>query len=273
MHVHPVDTLELPELEPYRTLRARTRHWQDGHIVAEGVKTVEALLASDFTVHSVLLNEAWLRTLRETLDAPRFSETVAYVASDVLLEGIVGFPLHQKLLALAAMPANPPLEDLAVPRNTPALHVAVEGLADAENMGMVMRNCAAFGVDSVLVGPDSTSPYMRRSVRVSLGNVFSLRIHRADNLLDVLATCRERFGWHIVGTTPRGGSRTLEKAVHEERNICLLVGSEADGLSSDALALCDDHFTIPMHRGVDSINVANAVAVSLYEATRHGAGE
>jgi tRNA G18 (ribose-2'-O)-methylase SpoU len=272
MHVQPVDTLELPELEPYRTLRGRTHHWRDGHIVAEGVKTVQALLASDLTVHSVLLNEAWLGALGDILAAPQFANTVAYVASDALLERIVGFPLHQKLLALAAVPVNPPLEDLRAPGDAPGLHVALEGLADAENMGMVLRNCAAFGVDSVLVGPDSTSPYLRRSVRVSLGNVFSLRIHRAEDLHAALTTCRDRFGWHIVGTTPRGGSTELSKAWKTGRDICLLFGSEGEGLSEQALALCDDSFSIPMRRGVDSINIANAVAVSLYEATRHDAG-
>lgn len=272
MHVRPVDTLELPELEPYRTLRGRTRHWKDGYIVAEGVKTVQALLASDLTVHSVLMNETWLRTLRDTLTVSRFADTVAYVASDALLERIVGFPLHQKLLALAAVPVNPRLEELRAHGDAPGLHVALEGLADAENMGMVLRNCAAFGVDSVLVGPDSTSPYLRRSVRVSLGNVFSLRVHRAENLRTALTECRDRFGWYIVGTKPRGGSTELSEARQTGRDICLLFGSEGEGLSEGALALCHDSFSIPMRRGVDSINIANAVAVSLYEATRHDVG-
>ncbi|MDT8323484.1 MAG: RNA methyltransferase [Bacteroidota bacterium] len=271
MHLHSVDSIEIPELGPYRTLRARTQHWQRDVFVAESAKAVRALLDSEIRVLSLLLNEEWLRTLNADLAAPRFADTAVYVASDSMLEGIVGFPLHQKLLALAAIPENPPLEALRGDREGVGLHVALEGLADAENMGMILRNCAAFGVDGVLVGPDSTSPYLRRSVRVSLGNVFSLRIHRAENLHTALKTCRDRFGWHVVGTTPRSGSPALADRVREGREVCLLFGSEAEGLTPEALALCDEYFSIPMYGGVDSINVANAVAVSLYEATRRGA--
>ncbi len=270
MLIRPVDTLDLPELEPYRTLRARTQHWQGGFFVAESEKTVRALLDSDLRVESLLLNESWLTALEQTLRQPRFSETTVFVGRDELLEDIVGFPLHQKLLALGRIPENPSLDVLQQTGKERRLHVALEGLADAENMGMILRNCAAFGVDSLLVGADSSSPYMRRSVRVSLGNVFSLRIHRAENVLDALRTCRDRFDWYVIGTTPRGGAEVLPDAEAGHADICLFFGSEAEGLSTDALALCDAQFTIPMRSGVDSINIANAVAVSLYEATRHG---
>ena len=271
MRVVPVTTLDLPELEPYRTLRARTWHWREGFFVAEGEKVVRALLDSRIEIVSLLTSASWLEVLKGSLTAERGPDTVIYLGEDALLEGIVGFPLHQKLLAIGRIPPNPPLEELHIREPGRHVHVALEGLADAENMGMILRNAAAFGVRSLIWGSDSTSPWMRRSVRVSLGNLFALRIHRADSLHDTLRRCREELGWRIVGTTPQGGDNHIvwdETPGKDARveHLCLLFGSEAEGLTDEALALCDAHFSIPMQGGVDSINVANAVAVTLFEA-------
>jgi tRNA G18 (ribose-2'-O)-methylase SpoU len=270
MQIIHIETLDLPELEPYRTLRGRTQHWKDDFVVTEGEKAVRALLASKMPVHSLLMNEEWLRVLSAELGDERLASSTVYVASDILMNSIVGFPLHQKLLAIGRLPENLPLSALNETAAGRHVHVALEGLADAENMGMILRNCAAFGVRSVIVGPDSTSPWMRRSVRVSLGNVFSLSVYRSENLFDTLRHCQKEFGWRIIGTTPRGGRNSLQPRTGESEQLCLFFGSEASGLSDEALALCDALFTIPMRGGVDSINVANAVAVSLYKATRHG---
>ncbi len=290
MRVVPVTTLDLPALEPYRTLRARTWHWREGFFVAEGEKVVRALLDSRIEIVSILTSKSWLEALEGSFTAERGPETVIYLGEDALLEGIVGFPLHQKLLAIGRIPPNPPLEELHTRAPGCHVHVALEGLADAENMGMILRNAAAFGARSLIHGPDSTSPWLRRSVRVSLGNLFALRIHRADSLHDTLRRCREELGWRIVGTTPRGGDNRImwdetpgknentaaggqagspgQEPGDRAGHLCLLFGSEAEGLTDKALALCDAHFSIPMRGGVDSINVANAVAVTLFEAVR-----
>jgi tRNA G18 (ribose-2'-O)-methylase SpoU len=269
MRIVPVTSLDSSELEPYRTLRTRTPHWREGYCVAEGEKAVRALIASSYSVHSLLLSESWLSIFEDELRSERFRDTSVYVASDTLMEGIVGYPLHKKLLAIGVLPENPSIEQLQKKDVDRMVHVALEGIADAENMGMILRNCAAFGVNSLIVGKDSSSPWMRRSVRVSLGNVFSLTIHRTDDLLETLQRCRSEFGWRIIGTTPRDGNPCFRNGIDDSaRNLCLLFGSEANGLSGAALALCDSRFSIPMHNDTDSINVANAVAVTLFEATR-----
>lgn len=269
MRIIPVSSLDDSDLEPYRTLRTRTLHWKEGYCVAEGEKAVRALLASSLSVHSLLMSEAWLRIFEADLKDERFRDTAVYVAGDTLMEGIVGYPLHKKLLAIGVLPENPTIEQLHYTGEGCGIHVALEAIADSENMGMILRNCAAFGVHSLIVGADSSSPWMRRSVRVSLGNVFSLAIHHTNDLLETLQRCRTEFGWRVIGTTPRGGeSRINSSGEDTPQNMCLLFGSEAYGLSEEAVALCDSLFSISMRNDVDSINVANAVAVTLFEATR-----
>ncbi len=273
MKIKKISSLDSREFELYLTLREQTHHWREGFAVVESEKSVRELLASDVEIESMLMTRHWIDRLGPLLEQPRHSETVLYEAGETLLNNIVGFQMHKSLLALARIPANPQLASLSEPSHEQTalqVHVALEAVADSENMGMILRNCAAFGVASLVTGEDSCSPWLRRSVRVSLGNIFKLTLYRSPDLLTSLRQLRDDHGWHIVGTTPRGGNPTIALPQKEAKHICLLFGSEARGLTEQALALCDTRFTIPMQNDVDSINVANSVAVALHEALRFG---
>ena len=264
----PVTTLNLPELEPYRSLRETTHHWQRGFFVAESEKVVRRLMESNVAIASILLSATWHDALAQTLSGPRFAETDIFVAPDHLLEGITGINLHKKIMAIGRIPENPTFDSYAQSASGGGVHVALEGIADAENMGAIIRTCAAFGVRSLLTGSDSSSPWLRRSVRVSMGAIFGLRSFRAGNICDTLDRLRREHGWRVIGTTPRGGITTLDGEGHGGQPLCLFFGSEGHGLSERAFASCDERYSIPMAGDVDSLNVAIAVAVALYEATR-----
>lgn len=265
-HQHLTE-LDDADVLPYRSLRNAERLLHDGVFVAEGEKVVRALLATDYPIVSMLMSTGRFEQLADELSTRLDDDTVVYTAPDELVDGIVGFTMHKRLMALARIPENPSHEDFILPGRR--VYVALQNVADAENMGMILRNAAAFGVDGVLHGPDCSSPWLRRSVRVSVGHQFALRIRRCDELLSELRLLRERFGLRIIGTSPRGGSpRVLARAAgNDARPLCLLFGSEAHGLTDEALALCDEVFSIPMRNGVDSLNIANALAVALFLAT------
>src|SRR6266542_1000405 len=101
--VHKIDSLELPELAPYRTLRRPLEHREQGIFVAEGEKVVRRLLESNFTVVSVMLPEKWLREF-EPLIRSRPEEIRAYVAEKRLLEQLTGFSMYQGILAVGTIP-------------------------------------------------------------------------------------------------------------------------------------------------------------------------
>ncbi|MDH7514384.1 MAG: RNA methyltransferase [Bacteroidota bacterium] len=249
----------------------KTRHWREGFFVAEGEKVVRRLLSSGHKVVSLLLTSRWFETLRPILEEKHFGALDVFIAPDEMLESITGVPMHQKIMAVGNIPPNPSLEELSHPHSGTNIHVALEGIADAENMGMIVRNCAAFGVESLVTGRDSTHPYLRRSIRVSMGTIFSLRTYRSSSLHETLRDLRDQHGWRVVGTVPQGGRTIVEECLSREglaAPICLLFGGEGSGLSDEARTLCDAFFTIPMHGNVDSLNVANATAVILYTFIR-----
>lgn len=275
-HIVNVTSLEAAGLETYRTLRRQDGHFREGIFVAEGEKVVRRLLASGLTVRSMLLTPEWRQALfagGTDQHAPAgpaggsfASGAVAYVAPKALLEGIVGFSLHQGLMAVAETPAETPLEGL-LRAGAPGLRllVALDDLVNAENVGLVVRNCAAFGVDGLVCGETSSSPWLRRSVRASMGTVFGLPIHHSTDLVATLAALA-REGVETVAADPAGEVDLY--AARLDRDVCIVVGHEGTGIRPAVLAACGRRVAIPMWRGTDSLNVSSACAVFLSEARR-----
>ncbi len=194
------------------------------------------------------------------LCAPEWPERLAIppevevrIADHRELERIVGYRLHSGVMAMGPIPAPTPIAG--------GLLVALDGLANAENVGTVMRCCAAFGVDGVLVGPGTTSPWIRRAVRVSVGAPLAVPVHEVD---DLAAACSARNAWaaHIHG------SRLDYREVDLTEPVCLVLGSEANGVSERVLAACRGTLYIPMAAGWDCLNVGSSAAVLLAEVGR-----
>lgn len=263
--VLPITTLDLPELQPYRTMRRQFEQRAAGIFVAEGEKVVRRLLESRFRVVSVLLPESWCRKL-EPLLAARPEAIRVFVAEKKLLESLTGFSMYQGLLAVGMVPPPPALADLLAAAGRPHLLAAVDGLSSAENIGSLVRNCAAFNIQALLVGETCGSPFLRRAVRSSMGTVFQLPIVETASLTETLDYLRTR-GLRTIAAHPHADGQTLPQADFT-KDCCVVFGSEGYGISPPVLAVCDDAAAIPMPPMVDSLNVGSAAAVFLYEANR-----
>src|SRR5581483_3035180 len=152
------------------------------------------------------------------------------------------------------------------------------------NLGALVRNCAAFGVDGLIIGETSSSPFLRRAVRNSMGTIFEMPVFEIDTvrnadptlrrndparkltLPDVLRDLRRR-GVHCVAAHPHTDKKFLSQADFS-RDCCIVFGNEGDGISPAVLEACDEAVAIPMPPNVDSLNVGAAAAVFLYEAAR-----
>jgi len=263
--VQNIDSLDLPDLQPYRTMRRQTEHRQQGIFVAEGEKVVRRLLESHFTVVSVLLPEKWFQELKPLLER-RPEEVHVYVAEKSLLETLTGFSMYQGLLAVGIVPVQPTLEAILANSARPRLLVAVDGLSNAENLGSLVRNCAAFNVQALITGETSISPFVRRAVRSSMGAVFHLPIIESNHLANALLYVRSTQ-IRCVAAHPHVSGRTLAQT-DLASDCCIVFRSEGYGLATATLAVCDDAAAIPMPQNVDSLNVGSAAAVFLYEANR-----
>ena len=263
--LHKIDSLDLPELQPYRTMRRHAEHREQGIFVAEGEKVVRRLLASELTVISLLVPEKWAREL-ETLIRARQETVRVFVAEKKLLEQLTGFSMYQGLLAVGTVPKARTLEELITTGSIPRLLVAADGIASAENLGALVRNCGAFGAHALLVSNTSCSPFLRRAVRSSMGVVFDLPVVEGLPLRDALQQVR-KHGIRCLAAHPRATARSLYQS-DLSCDCCIIFGSEGHGISDEVLNACHDTIAIQMSAGVDSLNVASASAVFLFEASR-----
>ncbi len=266
--VRKIDSFEDPDLQPYRTMRRQMEQRERGIFVAEGEKVVRRLLESRLKVVSVLLPPKWLDELRTVLET-RPERIQVYVAEKALLETLTGFSMYQGLLAVGTVPSQPRLQDVLAAATRPRLLVALDGLSSAENVGSVVRNCAAFGVQALITGETSTSPFLRRAVRSSMGTIFEMPVIETADLLTTILELKAQ-GIRCIAAHPHVTGRTIA-AVNLASDSCIIFGSEGYGLSPAILAACDEAAAIPMPEGVDSLNVSSAAAVFLYEARRQRA--
>lgn len=263
--IQSVQSLDAPELTLYRTLKRTEEHERAGVLVAANNKVIKRLLASQFTVVSALLTPEWFAQLEPQLRA-RPESIQVFTADAALLETITGYKLHKGAMAVAKIPPQPDFTALLEKSPRPLLLAAVEGIASAENLGAVVRSCAAFGAHFLIVGESCGSPFQRRAVSGSMGTIFEQPVVRVDNLVETLTALHSR-GVRCLAAHPRPGATKLAAA--DLRNDCCLVfGAEGPGLTPKILAACDEIVEIPMPSHMNSLNVAVATAVFLYEATR-----
>lgn len=266
-----VENLDVRGVEPYRTLRRQESHLREGIFVAEGEKVVRRLLASGMRIRSMLLTPEWKEALFgegpvAAPDATFIPGASVFVAPRRLLEAIVGFSLHQGLMAVAETPREMSEEEVTAAVGASSIFVALDDLVNAENVGLVVRNCAAFGVDTLICGETSSSPYLRRAVRASMGTVFGLPVHPSPDLAATLRTLAARAGMAAVAADP-----SATESLHDadlSGPLCLVLGHEGTGIRPGVLAACGRRISIPMWRGTDSLNVSSACAVFLAEARR-----
>jgi len=261
-----IASLDLPELAPYRTLKRSAAHAQLGIFVVEGDKVLDRLLESGFTVVSVLLIEERLAEFEPRLRARPEKEITVYVCSKPVLAELAGFEIYQGVLAIAKTPAPFTLEKILAVGPQPRLFVAMDGLSNAENVGLLMRNCVAFGVSALIAGETCCSLFLRRTVRNSMGAIFKLPVLESTNLVETLRTLRAS-GVRCLAAHPHTDEKVLSQADFTG-DCCVVFGSEGHGISPEVLAACDEAVLIPMANDVDSLNVGAAAAVFLYEANR-----
>ncbi|MFP4143967.1 MAG: TrmH family RNA methyltransferase [Phycisphaeraceae bacterium] len=256
MPIHPVTSLDDPRVQPYRNLKDRQLAREHGLFICEGEPLARRLLDSPLNAHSILA--AAHRAAAIAADAP--ADVPVFAAPADLLSDIVGYPFHRGVLACGVRP-KPVRAGALLPATT---LVVCPQLENEENLGVIIRTAAALGADGILLGDQGADPLGRRTVRVSMGAVFTLPVAQSPDLRADLLRLREEHGFELAATVLDEHADDLADYRRPDK-LALLLGNEPTGLADDWLALCDAQLTIPMHRGTDSLNVAVAAGIFLYE--------
>ncbi|MFH8367051.1 TrmH family RNA methyltransferase [Streptomyces sp. NPDC018031] len=251
-----------PRLHDYTGLTdvdlRRRREPAEGLFIAEGEKVIRRARQAGYRMRSMLLSAKWVDVMRDVIDevpAP------VYAVSPELAERVTGYHVHRG--ALASMQRKP-LPDAGALLARAHRVAVLESVNDHTNIGAIFRSAAALGMDAVLLSPDCADPLYRRSVKVSMGAVFSVPYARAENWPRGLDAVREA-GFTLLALTPDDKATAMDDAApHRLERVALMLGAEGAGLSRQALMAADEWVRIPMAHGVDSLNVGAAAAVAFY---------
>ncbi len=254
-----------PRIAGFVSIRERDLTGRDGLFIAEGTVVLRMLgqgaaRGNGFAAEAILLLENRLAGLGEVLDA--FPESVpVYVAAQPVFDAIAGFNMHRGVLALGRKPAADIGASLLGRLPAASLVLAGCGLSNHDNVGSIFRNAAAFGADAVFLDETSCDPLYRKAIRVSVGSVLTVPFARglaAETMLRGLSEA----GFEIWGLSPRGAVAVA--AIPAARRIALVLGTEGEGLPASILSSFRTA-RIPQRPGLDSLNVATASGIALYQ--------
>ena len=262
MPIQELQTLTDPSVSVYASLtEAQLRNRLDpaqGIFIAESPKVIRVALDAGYTPLSLLCERRHL-----TGDAADIVERCAdipiYTGDREMLAALTGYTLTRGVLCAMRRPQPRSLEDVC--RGARRI-VVIDSVVDTTNIGAIFRSAAALGIDAVLLTPTSCDPLNRRAVRVSMGSVFLVPWTYVD--ADLQSLRAQGFRTAAMALTDR--SIPLDAPIlREEERLAIIMGTEGDGLSAQAIQSADYVVRIPMYHGVDSLNVAAASAVAFWE--------
>ena len=261
--------LDAPELDVYarlteNQLRSR-RDGAKGLFIAESEKVIGYALDAGCVPASLLMDRKHLRSAASLLD--RCGDVPIFTAPEEVLASLTGYALTRGMLCAMARPA--PADPESVLRGVTRAAV-LEGITDTTNLGAIFRSAAALGCGAVVLSPTCADPLTRRACRVSMGTVFQVpwcRIGESAADWPEKGLCFLRsLGFRTAALALREDAVSLrDPRLRQEEKLCLLLGTEGDGLQPETIQACDWCVRIPMSNGVDSLNVAAAAAVAFWQ--------
>lgn len=267
MKIIQIDSLNHPGLEPFASLtEAQLRNRldpQQGIFIAESPKVIKIALDKGYEPLSILCEKKHIEGDAAEL-IERCSNITVYTGERDLLAQLTGYTLTRGVLCAMRRPQQPSLQQVCEGAKRVAV---IDGVVDTTNIGAIFRSAAALGIDAVALTPTSCDPLNRRAIRVSMGTVFIVpwawtptNYHKAF----------EEMGFDTVAMALTDQSVSIDDPVLRQPKLAIILGTEGDGLSQQAIAEATYTARIPMARGVDSLNVAAASAVAFWQLRAEG---
>ena len=290
-----ITSLECQELEAYSTLtEAQLRNRLEpakGLFIAESPKVIGVALDAGLEPVSLLCERKHIEGDARGIIERCPADMPVYTGSRELLAQLTGYTLTRGVLCAMRRPKALPPEEIC--RDAHRI-VVLHGVCDTTNVGAIFRSAAALGIDAVLMTTDSCDPLNRRAVRVSMGSVFlvpwtwledpprpSLKGRETSQLQKTESSLPLMEGWGgSVRRLKMMGFTTAAMALRHDNisiddsklkatdRLALIMGTEGDGLPEAVIDASDYVVKIPMHHGVDSLNVGNAAAIAFWELAK-----
>jgi TrmH family RNA methyltransferase len=232
-----------------------------GAVLLETARMVEDALAGGVPISSLLVR-ANVKARFESLFARLPAETLLYEVAPAVFDTLVTTETSPGLLALAEQPSWSDVD--LFPPGSPALILVLAGVQDPGNLGAIFRAAEAFGATGVLLAPGTASPYNAKALRATAGAIFRIPILRGLPVQEILSLLR-RKRVKLFATVVSGGLPPARADFSAP--LAVVFGSEAAGIPPE-FRNAGQPLTIPLAPRAESLNVASAASVLLYEIAR-----
>lgn len=227
---------------------------KDDYIIGEGYKIVQKM-NSVLDITELLTSEIIYK------ENPHFFEGISgqiYLADDKFISEHVGYKFHQGVFAIATHPGYKDLEKMK------GETLVLNNLDNAENVGAIIRSATGLGFQNILMDKRSCSPFLKRSIRVSMGNVFFANLFREESLLDSFEIMKKN-GYQILSAANENTAVDYRSMKKTDNNIAIVIGNEGNGIEESIKKASTGLIKIPVLEDVEHINAAAAGAILMSE--------
>ncbi|WP_297322679.1 RNA methyltransferase [uncultured Bartonella sp.] len=262
--VKEITSLANPIIKDMKSLSQKKNRDRDGVFMAEGLKLVIDALDLGWTIRSLLFAKAGLGNplIEKTAARTKAAGGLVIEANQKVMESVtrrdnpqmvVGV-FEQRWIDLSSLTAKG--DDV---------YVALDRIRDPGNLGTIIRTADAVGAKGLILVGDTTDPYSLETVRATMGSIFALPLYRSSG--EQFLEWRSQFRGKIIGTHLKGSVdyRTID---YGKEPTILFMGNEQQGLPDNLADSCDMLARIPQAGRADSLNLAIATGVMLYEIRR-----
>ena len=234
-----------------------------GIFIAETPEVIKRALSRGATPLCFLVEEkAYETDVVQDLLADISDDVEIFTAELSVINKITGFNLTRGVLAACMRPSLPAVTDLLKESRRIAI---LEDVMNPTNVGAIFRSAAALGVDGIILTHDSSDPFYRRAARVAMGTVFQVPWTYFDKGADYVTTLKSN-GFKVVSMALKDNAISLaDPVLKKQEKLAVIFGTESTGIKQETIDASDFVTIIPMHHGVDSLNVAAASAVTFWE--------
>jgi TrmH family RNA methyltransferase len=248
-----------PKVKLIRDLRDPRKRTENGLFFVEGIKLVGDSFSSKWKIESIIFSPELLRSTYgiETIEKARSADVEVVEVSKDVFQSISDKDGPQGIGAIVHLELSL-LDKIA---SKCGVWVGLDSVQDAGNLGTIMRTVDSAGGRGVVLLGNCVDPFSPEAVRASMGAIFSIDLIHTD--FDSFLDWQRQFQYLLIGSSDKG--RMHYRSSSYAQDMILLMGSEQKGLNPALTDICSKIVAIPMRGSSDSLNLAVATGIILYE--------
>lgn len=251
-----IESKENPLFKEIKKLKDKRHRTLEGKFIVEGLRFVKEALDSDFSVEYLIVCDESKDKFNIDYEALK-SYTKVYLMKYTLVKALSETENPQGILAIVNKKNNQSIKDNG-------FYVLIDKVQDPGNAGTIIRSAHASGVSGIIITKGTVDLYNDKTLRATMGSIFHIPII-------------EDFNYSIVESLKNKGYRFIVSSLEGEKNffdenlkgnMVICVGNEGNGISSEIYSMADVKVKIPMPGGAESLNVAVAASIMMFEVVR-----